>query len=176
MASLRENIGYHTKTFSGRKEAIMIFSKEQALLKAQTHLHDLVAFARQAADDGTRIDQVERELMRRLLGLGLTLLQLFIAGHGNGDLGEVLTADDGHTLRRLPEPHDCRYVSIFGELHIDRTVYGSREGQAIERAPLDERLGLPAGDFSYVLEDWSQRFCLKGSFAEAAESLETILG
>jgi hypothetical protein len=35
---------------------------------------------------------------------------------------------------------------------------------------------LPAGDFSYVLEDWVQRFCLKGSFAEAAESLETLLG
>ena len=27
-----------------------------------------------------------------------------------------------------------------------------------------------------MLEDWTQRFCLKGSFAEAAESLETILG
>ena len=35
---------------------------------------------------------------------------------------------------------------------------------------------MPAGDFSYVLEDWAQRFCLKGSFAEAAESLETLLG
>jgi hypothetical protein len=176
MASLRENIGYHTKTFSGRKEAVMIFSQEQALLKAQVDLQDLVAFARQAADNGTRIDQVERELMRRLLALGSTLLHLFIAGHGDGDLGEELPAEDGHTLRRLPKPHDCRYVSIFGELHIGRVVYGSREGQAIERAPLDERLGLPAGDFSYVLEDWAQRFCLKGSFAEAAESLETILG
>ena len=59
---------------------------------------------------------------------------------------------------------------------IPRVVYGSREGQEIESVPLDERLGLPAGDFSYVLEDWVQRFCLKGSFAEAAESLETLLG
>ena len=176
MASLRENIGYHTKTFSGRKEAVMIFSQEQALLKAQADLQDLVAFAGQAADNGTRIDRVERELMRRLLALGLTLLQLFIAEHGDGDLGEELPADDGHTHRRLPQPHDRRYVSIFGELHIDRAVYGSREGQAIERAPLDERLGLPTGDFSYVLEDWTQRFCLKGSFAEAVESIETILG
>jgi hypothetical protein len=143
--------------FSGRKEAIMIFSPEQALLKAQSDLQDLVAFARQAADDGLRIDQAERELMQRLLALGLNLLQLFIAKHGDGDLGGELPAEDGHTLRRLPKPHDRRYVSIFGELHIDRTVYGSREGQAIERAPLDERLGLPAGDFSYVLEDGTQR-------------------
>src|SRR3954454_4814818 len=118
MASLREKIGYHTKTFSGRKEAVMIFFQEQALLKAQADLQDLVSFARRAADDGTRIDQVERELMRRLLALGLNLLQLFIAEHGDGDLGEEIPADDGHAPRRLPEPHDRRYVSIFGELHI----------------------------------------------------------
>src|SRR3954469_18257722 len=176
MASLRENMGYHTTMFPGPKEAVMIFAPEQALLKAQADLQDLVTFARRAATDGSRIDQVERELMRRLLALGLNLLQLFIAEHGDGDLGDEVPAEHGHALRRLPEPHDRRYVSIFGELPITRAVYGSREGQAIERAPLDELLGLPAGEFSYVLEDWAQRFCLKGSFAEAAESLETLLG
>ena len=79
-------------------------------------------------------------------------------------------------LRRLPERHDRRYVSIFGELTIPRVVYGTREGQKIERVPLDERLGLPEGDFSYVLEDWGQRLCLKESFAEAGQSLEMLLG
>jgi hypothetical protein len=49
MASLRENMGYQTTMFPGRKEAIMIFSPEQALLKAQVDLQDLVTFARQAA-------------------------------------------------------------------------------------------------------------------------------
>jgi hypothetical protein len=176
MASLRENMGYQATMFSGRKEAVMIFSPEQALLKAQADLQDLVTFARKAATDGLRIDQVERELMRRLLAVGLNLLQLFIAQQGDGDVGEDIPAEDGHVLRRLAESHDRRYVSIFGELHITRAVYGAREGQKIERVPLDEQLGLPAGDFSYVLEDWVQRFCLKGSFAEAAESLETLLG
>jgi len=176
MASLRENMGYHTTMFSGRKEAIMILSSEQALLKAQGDLQDLVTFARHAVTDTLRIDQVERELMRRLLALGLNLLRLYLAEHGDGDLGEEVSAEDGRTIRRLPDSHDRRYVSIFGELQITRAVYGSREGQRIERVPLDERLGLPAGDFSYVLEDWGQRFCLKGSFAEAAESLDTLLG
>ena len=110
----------------------MIFSPEDALLKVQADLQDVVTFARQAATDGLRIDQVERELMRRLLALGLNLLQLFIAEQGDGDLGEEVAAADGHTLRRLPKMHDCRYVSIFGELSITRAVYGSREGQQIE--------------------------------------------
>src|SRR5262249_25459322 len=72
--------------------------------------------------------------------------------------------------------HGRRYVSVFGELTLARVVYGTREGQRIERVPLDERLGLPEGDFSYVLEDWGQRLCLKGSFAEAGHSLAMLLG
>ena len=35
MASLRENMGYHATLFSGHKQAVMIFSPEQALFKAQ---------------------------------------------------------------------------------------------------------------------------------------------
>jgi hypothetical protein len=154
----------------------MIIAQEPVLLKAHTELLDLVEFVHQAAHRAERIDRVERELMRRLLALGLSLLEVFVAEQGDGDLGPDAQADDGRTLRRLPQPHDRRYVSIFGALVITRVVYGSREGQKIERIPLDEQLGLPAGDFSYVLEDWTQRFCLKGSFAEAAESLETLLG
>ena len=85
-------------------------------------------------------------------------------------------ASEGRIARRLPEPHDRRYVSIFGELTNARIVYGTREGQRIEYVPLDNRLGLPEGDFSYVLEDWGQRLGLKGSFAEAGQSLEMLLG
>jgi hypothetical protein len=176
MAPLRQNIGCPTRMFWHTKEAIMIIAHEQALLKAQVELQELVAFVEQAARHGERIDQVERGVMRRLLALGLTLVHAFVAEHGDGDVGPTVSADGDRTLRRLPTPHDRRYVSIFGELIIPRIVYGSREGQKIERAPLDERLGLPEGDFSYVLEDWVQRFALKGSFAEAAESLETLLG
>jgi hypothetical protein len=154
----------------------MILTEEQALLKGRDQFDQLVAMIGQAADDAQRIDTVERSLMRQLLALGHTLLGLFIAHHGDGDLGPNCQGDQGQALNRLPQRHDCRYVSIFGELTIARVVYGTREGQKIERAPLDEQLGLPQSDFSYVLEDWSQRLCLKESFAEAANSLETLLG
>ena len=80
------------------------------------------------------------------------------------------------TLRRLKETHERRYLSIFGELLLRRCVYAQREKQQIERAPLDERLGLPAGEFSYVLEDWLQRMCVKESFHEATTSLRSAAG
>src|SRR5947209_20425722 len=154
----------------------MIIPPEQAALKAQHQFDALRDFVQQAARDGQRIDTVERELFRQLLGLGHTLLSAFVAAHGDGDIGPQAETPDGRYLGRLPERHDRRYVSIFGELTIDRVVYGTREGQRIERVPLDERLGLPEGDFSYVLEDWGQRLCLKESFAEAGHSLEMLLG
>jgi hypothetical protein len=154
----------------------MILAPEQAALKAQHQFDALRDFVQQAARDGQRIDTVERGLMRQLLALGHTLLSSFVAGQGDGDLGPEAETAEGRIARRLPERHDRRYVSIFGELTIARAVYGTREGQKIERVPLDERLGLPEGDFSYVLEDWSQRLCLKESFAEAGHSLEMLLG
>jgi hypothetical protein len=154
----------------------MIITPEQAALKAQHQFDALRDFVQQASRDGQRIDTVERELFRQLLGLGHTLLSAFVAAAGDGDLGPEAETPEGRTVRRLPERHDRRSVSIFGELTIARAVYGTREGRKIERVPLDERLALPEGDFSYVLEDRGQRLCLKGSFAEAGGSLEMLLG
>jgi hypothetical protein len=154
----------------------MIISPEQAALKAQEQFDALRDFVQQAARDGQRVDAVERGLFRQLLGLGHSLLSAFVAAQGDGDLGPQVETTEGQTARRSPQRHDRRYVSIFGELTIARAVYGSRGGQKIERVPLDERLGLPEGEFSYVLEDWGQRPCLKESFAEAGQSLEMLLG
>ena len=154
----------------------MIITQERAFLKAQRQLQVLETFVEQAAIDERRIDQVERELFSRLLAVGLTLLSAFVAAHGDGDVGGQLETADGDTLRRLNKTHERRYLSIFGELRLRRCVYAQREKQQIERAPLDERLGLPAGEFSYVLEDWLQRMGVKESFHEATGSLRGLLG
>lgn len=153
-----------------------MMTQEQVFLKAQIQFDALRAFVQQSTDPSQRLDTVERHLFRQLLQLGQLLLQAFVAGQGDGDVGPTLPAPEGRSYQRLPQPHARRYVSVFGELTITRFVYGTREGQAIEAVPLDQRLGLPAGEFSYLLEDWAQRLCLKESFAEAGGSLETLLG
>lgn len=153
----------------------MIISQEQAFLNAQTQLAAICSFIERAATDGQRIDQAERELFSQLLAVGLTLLEAFVAARGDGDAGPELEFGN-HLLHRLEDAHTRRYLSIFGELLIQRRVYARRQGQKIEQAPLDEQLGLPVGDFSYVLEDWLQRLCVKDSFGEAVSSLRTILG
>ena len=165
---------------------------EREFLKAHEQVERLVEIVQQAATAGQRIDEVERTIFIELLKVGFHLLSAFVRNAGDGDVGETIdvhttangptpTPEEGQTqeartLRRLPAPHVRRYVSIFGELTISRWVYGTREGQAIEAVPLDARLGLPAGDFSYVLEDWQQRLCVKESFSEATRDLAELLG
>jgi len=168
---------------------------EREFLKAHRKLEQLVESVRRAGQEGRRIDEVERMLFAELLAMGRHLITAYVAGAGDGNAGETVdvptVAEEAgaipnesacggitatRTLRRLAEPRTRRYVSIFGELAITRFVYGTREGQKIEAIPLDARLGLPAGEFSYVLEDWQQRLCVKESFGEATGDLAELLG
>lgn len=153
-----------------------MMTQEQAFLKAHEQLQSLIAFVQQAHDQRLRLDQVERGLFSLLLQLGHSLLQAHVAAAGDGDAGPTVTTDEGQSHRRLPAPHGRTYRSIFGELSIARFVYGSREGQTITHVPLDATLGLPAGEFSYVLEDWCQRLCVQDAFHESVRSLHDLLG
>jgi len=153
----------------------MIITQEQSFLKAQSQLQALCRLVEQRAEEQVRVDEMERELFASLLAVGRTMLEAFVVAQGDGDVGDEV-ARDGQRLRRSPEPHARRYLSIFGELRISRFVYALREGQKVEHAPLDAQLGLPEGEFSYVLEDWLQRLCVQESFGEAVASLHAWLG
>lgn len=153
----------------------MIMTQEQALLKAKDEFTKIEEMIRQATTRGTQIDIVEERLWDQMLGLGRLLLNSFVIGHGTGDLGPTVTFE-GRILNRLEELHPKNYKSVFGPLDpIERTVYGTRETQKHELIPLDARLGLPEGDYSYLLQQWSQCFCVKGAYKEAQSDLEQIL-
>ncbi|MGA9287412.1 MAG: ISKra4 family transposase [Anaerobacillus sp.] len=167
-----------------------MITSEREFLKCHERLERLVETVKTLGEDGSRIDEVERTVFAELLQMGFHLLSAFVRNAGDGDVGETIqipaaevspasgneSATAFCTWQRLPEPHCRSYVSIFGKLTLSRWVYGTRNGQKIQVVPLDARLGLPAGDFSYVLEDWQQRICLKESFAEATENLADLLG
>jgi hypothetical protein len=152
----------------------MIMSQEKALFKAKKKFEQMEAAVRQAALDGQRIDLFERELWDQMLHLGHLMLQAYVDLQGNGDLGSTFEYE-GRTLNRLDALHDRRYVSVFGELLISRTVYGTRETQKHEVVPLDAILGLPDSDFSYLLQQWDQSFCVQGSYAQSLQNVENIL-
>lgn len=153
----------------------MIMTQERMILKGQAQLEEMAAFIRKAVQDGQPIDVVERGLWSSLLRLGHTLLAAYVEGVGPGDVGDVLVYE-GRQLRRLELPHDRRYVSVFGELSLSRYVYGTRETQRHEVVPTDALLGLPDSEFSYVLQEWDQSFCVEDSYEESRRKVEKILG
>jgi hypothetical protein len=137
---------------------------------------DLATFVRQAAVEGVAAHEVEKEIWQRLLAMGRQATGHFLQMQGDGDVGQTVEMPDGRELQRLPEPHRRTYHSIFGPFVLSRFVYGSREGQQIELVPLDARLELPEGEYSYVLQDWAGALCVEHAFGRVAETLDTILG
>ncbi len=128
------------------------------------------------AQHGRALHEVEQELFSSLQRMGLAMLKGFIALHGAGDEGESQTLASGVELKRMPARVSRRYVSVFGLLKFERCVYARRAGQRYESVPLDARLGLPSGEYSYLLQDWSQHLSTQMPYRQAAQTLERILG
>ena len=132
-------------------------------------------YVNNASHKGTPIHDVERTLWSQVLQVGKQLLGKFITQQGNGDLGDKITLPDGQTLLRFVKPGKCTYRSVFGNFTIERAVYGKRDGQKIEFAPLDNRLLLPENEHSHLLQDWTQHLSTERPFHKVHETLKRIL-
>jgi hypothetical protein len=137
---------------------------------------DLRRVVFQAVRDGQPLHKVEETVWRQVLHIGRQVLEQFLALLGTGDMGETVTLPSGETCSRLEKLHERRYVSIFGEFRLKRLVYGSRDKQKIDFVPLDNRLQLPEGAFSYLLQDWDQSLCVEEAFARASTTVARMLG
>jgi hypothetical protein len=137
---------------------------------------DLASFVQRAAADGLAAHELERGVWQRVLAMGRQATGHFFRMQGEGDVGETVEMPDGTQWKRLPEPHRRTYQSIFGPFELSRYVYGTREGQRIEFVPLDARLALPEGEYSYVLQDWAGALCTEHAFSRTAQTLDSILG
>ena len=137
----------------------------------------LVEYLHHAAAQHQPMDQVEEAIFRRLLVIGRWLLESFLDIAGPGDVGPTLTVsgDSGpdQELPRLDQPCKRPYLSIFGQIDIERTCYGH---DRVEAAPLDAQLHLPQRQYSYLFQRWLGAFVVDDAHAEAIRKLGTILG
>lgn len=139
-------------------------------------LSELEQWLVRAAQEGAGEHEVERHLFREMLALGGQLLGAFLKLVGPGDLGKEVAVDGEHTVKRWPQQQSRRLLTVFGEFSITRCVYGTRPGQKIELVPTDQRLQLPEGDVSYLLQEWDQLLGIEQAFGLVRDTLETILG
>lgn len=137
---------------------------------------DLARFVHQAVRDGTSLDDLERGTFQRLLAMGHTAVDLFLQAQGDGDLGPSLTTHDGTVLQRSAAPQPRALRTIFGEHSLRAYVYSRGPKRSIELRPIDARLHLPAAKASYLLQEFSQLFCVEKAFAVGARQFEAVFG
>lgn len=149
---------------------------EISLVHTQTAYQRIVKRVQEAVENSVSLDQLERDLVTDVMNLGHACLQDFIDTAGDGDVGEQFTTDDGQVIRRSREKHRRAYRSVFGEFEIERYVYCRREKTKALAKPLDQQLGLPADEVSYVLEDWLGNLSVDLPFETVAGWLKKTLG
>ena len=139
----------------------------------------LVERLQDAADGQQPIHQVEEIIFRDVLTMGLALLRSFLAASGDGDVGPTLTipgespGEPPLVLPRRDAPRSRPYLSLFGEVTIERVGYGH---DRLDAAPLDARLHLPRRQYSHLLQKWLGAFVIDDAHAEAVRKLQMILG
>ena len=139
-------------------------------------LNEITDFVTTAVEKGVSVDVVERKLWSQVLAIGHQSMGMYFDLCGDGDMGATITLPDGRVLNRLAGLHPKPYQSVFGPFVKDRAVYGTREGQMIEKVPLDERLQFPESKFSYLLQDWDQSLAVENAYAKVDETIVRILG
>ena len=129
----------------------------------------------QAAAAGDSRYETEKNILAMVLEMGRLATDRFLQLQGDGDLGPTVETEDGVTLQRSDSPSRRPLRTVFGEHTFDAYVYAPGSKQKIALRPIDARLNLPAGKFSYLLEEFSQYFCVEQAFGQAADAFHTVL-
>ena len=138
-------------------------------------LEQLLQFINQSAQDAFQLYDVERRVFDEVLKLGHKCVEVFIGLQGKGDLGESVT-HGVQTLYRSSSPHRRCLRTVFGEHEFEQFVYSRGANRKIELRPLDARMGLSGHVHSYLMEEFSQMFCVESAFALSAENLTQVFG
>lgn len=145
--------------------------KSDCLVHLAEELHDLV---RCSVQEGATLDQLERAVFKQVLVMGRAAIDLFLQDQGDGDLGETLTTTQGTSLQRSEAVHTRTIRTIFGPHSFQAYVYAQGPKRKIELRPLDARLNLPNGPASYLLQEFSQLFCVEKAFGVGADQLHKV--
>lgn len=145
---------------------------EQVMQQTQT----LVDRVQDAARNGEPLHQLERDVFDGLLKMGHNFVDMFIELQGEGDLGSTIETPDERRLYRSDQPKARDLRTIFGKHRFEQYVYSAGKGKSIELRPLDARMQLPKGVYSYLLEEFSQLFCVEQAFGLARRNFTTVFG
>jgi len=149
---------------------------EQIARNMNLIVDQLKASVHSAAISGESFDSVERKTLASVLQIGHQALALLLALQGNGDLGEQVPTADGKIAARSQRPATTRLRSIFGEYSFEQFTYARGKNKPISLCPISARLSLPAGRWSFLLQEFSQMLCVDQAYDQAMKNLGQIFG
>jgi len=149
------------------------YDAELTAAEARDDLETIIAFVEGKAER-LEAHEMERGIFSRMLALGLTLMKLYFARRGTGDVGAAIIETGGKVLKRSKGLFERAYFSIFGKLEVPRTRYRERAGEST--FPLDRQVNLPERCYSYVLQQMTNRLDADMPFREGSKYLEEFFG
>ena len=142
------------------------------LLRLGGQLRDMVV---KAVESRASFDDTERSVWQVVLRAGYEAMDLFVKLQGNGDLGEEVV-DNGQQLKRSEQPVNSTIRSIFGAHEFQQYTYSAGANRKIELYTISARMKLPEQSWSYLLQEFSQMFCVDQAFHQASANLERVFG
>jgi hypothetical protein len=158
---------------------VMIVASSVALGKSDTLAklaNDLEGFVLQAAQNDSSFYDFERGTLDRVLGIGFSAVNLYLRAKGKGDLGPRIETAQGTFLYRSDAVENRPLRTIFGEHTFQQYVYSQGNNRKIELKPIDASINLPEGKASYLLQEFTQLFCVEKAFGVAARQFDTVFG
>lgn len=135
---------------------------------------NLAGFVRQAVAEGASLDVLERGALGYALKMGHAAVKMFLEAQGDGDLGASVTTAEGTVLYRSGTAMPRPLRTIFGEHSFEAYVYAQGSKGKIQLRPIDARINLPEGKASYLLQEFSQLFCVEKAFGVGAKQFEKV--
>ncbi len=148
--------------------------KEAKIKEIRNSLDQIIERLDEQSHKGMKLHQAERHLFSSLLRLGLQLLEYYIVSVGLLVVGRGAPSICSGEKMKNTGKRSRLYWSVFGQVRIERNKYCLAGAQTYY--PLDEALGLPKSNYSYVLDDWLSYAASDMDFAQSVEQLERILG
>lgn len=158
------------------KTSIPSRTPSQIVEELQTLSRQMRNFIPKAAQQGDSFDQTERKVWAMVKEIGFQAMELFVSLQGMGDLGEQITSQDSKPLIRSEISANTIVRSIFGEHRFEQWTYSPGKNKTIALRAISARMQLPENRFSYLLQEFSQIFCVESAFNQASDNLQTVLG
>ena len=136
----------------------------------------LIDTVHDAAQVGDSFDKTERSAREMIARMGFQAMQLFIHLQGDGDLGPEMLAADRKTLKRSPAPAATTIRSVFGTHHFEQFTYAPGAKKSIALRPISARMSLSERQWSFLLQEFSQVFCVDQAYEQSMKNLEMIFG